>query len=127
VSDEDEIRHTLASYAQHNDDRNAVAWSELFAEDGRFVPGGAEYVGRPAIRGFIDTHYANTPDRQTKHLCGLPVISIDGDSATAASDVLYYDRHGASSWRIAGINHYADRLVRSGDRWLFLERRNLPR
>jgi uncharacterized protein (TIGR02246 family) len=127
VTDQDEIRRTLASYAQHNDDRNAAAWSELFAEDGRFVPGNGVFDGRAAIRGFIDAHYANTPNRQTKHLCGLPVIVVDGDSATAASDVLYYDRRDGGPWRIAGINHYADRLVRSGDRWLFQERRNISR
>jgi uncharacterized protein (TIGR02246 family) len=123
MTEQEAIRTTLAKYAQRNDARDAEGWTQLFVEDGRFITQNGEYAGRSAIRSFIDALYASRPTRRTKHINGSPVITIDGDTARADSDVIFYERIDDSPWRLAGANHYTDTLVRRDTDWFFQERR----
>ncbi len=122
MTEQEAIRQTLARYAQRNDARDAEGWCSLFTEDAHFITQHGEYVGRPALRAFIEALYASRPTRRTRHINGAPVISVDGDVATADSDVIFYERIDDGAWRLAGANHYRDRLVRRDGGWLFQER-----
>ena len=63
-----------------------------------------------------------TPDRRSKHLFGNSVITVVGDVAEAVTDVSISQRVGEEPWTMGIVNRHFDRLVRSGDRWLFAEK-----
>lgn len=69
------------------------------------------------------------PDRDTIHWCANSLIAEDGDTALAHTDIVFAARPTTpgAQWTVNGINHYTDRLVRSGSKWLFEERRIDPR
>jgi uncharacterized protein (TIGR02246 family) len=123
MTEQEAIRTTLAQYAQRNDARDAEGWSQLFVDDARFVTQGGEYRGRPAIRDFVEALYASRPTRRTRHMTGSPVIVVEGDTAMVESDVIFFERFDDGPWKIAGANHYSDRLARQDTGWLFQERR----
>jgi hypothetical protein len=128
VDDEDKIRLTLALHAQRLDDGDADGYTALYTEDGQFSSAAGTHVGRAAIRKFIgDLFVARTPERRTKHLFGNTVMTIVGDVAEAVTDVSLSQRVGEGPWQMAGLNRHFDRLVRSGDQWLFAEKRVVRR
>jgi hypothetical protein len=118
------IRYTLALYPQRLDARDAVGWSELFAESGTFIVPRGHVSGRAAIRQDMIDEMAKQPsNRQTKHLSGEPIISINGDTAEALTDFIAAQRFGDGPWEILGIGRYEDRLIRLDGGWLFVENR----
>jgi len=121
---EEEIRRTLARYAHRHDGRDAEGYADLFTSDGSFAGANAEHRGRAAVRAFIAKHYQTQPaNRRTKHLCGNSLIDVDGDSATAITDFVAYERLDDGPWQVHTIGQYRDRLVREADMWRFVERR----
>ena len=128
MDDEDQIRLTLALHGQRLDDGDADGYTELYTEDGQFRSAAATHVGRAAIRQFIGDLFAmRTPDRRSKHLFGNSVITIVGDVAEAVTDVSISQRVGEEPWTMGIVNRHFDRLVRSGERWLFAEKRVVRR
>jgi hypothetical protein len=131
VSDVDEIRRTLALYARFNDEKDSTAWSQLWTEDGAVTDRSGTYVGRPAIKQFVDGINEANPHRDTLHFCANSVIALDGDTAQAHSDIVFVSRPTSPNdpatptgpWAVGNINHYTDRLARSGTQWLFVDRR----
>src|SRR3954447_18968221 len=97
-SDEQNIRRLLARWAQTYDDKDAAAWTALFAENGRFAVDAParNHVGRAAIKDYIDTQIANAPaDRRTKHMCANPAIRFTSPSAADVDvDFVVYSRRG---------------------------------
>jgi 3-phenylpropionate/cinnamic acid dioxygenase small subunit len=122
MTEQEAIRQTLARYAQRNDARDVEGWCAVFTEDARFTTQQGEFVGQAALRAFIEGLYASRPTRRTRHINGAPAIVVDGDVATADSDVIFYERIDDGPWRLAGANHYRDRLVRRNGDWLLQER-----
>jgi ketosteroid isomerase-like protein len=126
VNDVDEIRRLIARYAQLADDGDALGRSELFTDDALYVPTTGRFVGRAAIRAAIDDRLASQPsDRRTRRLCANPIISIDGDSAEAATDFVLFTRVDDEPWTIDLVGRYHDRFVRRHGGWLYSE--NHPR
>jgi 3-phenylpropionate/cinnamic acid dioxygenase small subunit len=125
VSDVDQIRRTLALYSRYNDEKDSTAWSRLWTEDGSVMDRSGRYVGRPAIKAFVDGINAANPDRDTLHFCANSAIAVDGDAAEAHTDIVFVSRptNPTGAWSVGGINHYTDRLVRQGSEWLFQDRR----
>ena len=123
MTDEEQIRQTLARYPQVHDDRNVEGYVALFAHDGRFVSSPNEYVGRPAIKAFIADLYAKAANRQSKHYFGNSVVDIQGDVAHAVTDVVVYHSYDDGPWALAQVNRHIDRLVRQDGTWLFAEKR----
>ena len=125
VSDVDEIRRTLALYSRFNDEKDSAAWSELWTENGAVTDRSGTYVGRAAIKRFVDGINEKNPDRDTLHFCANPLITLDGDTARAYTDIVFVSRptNPLGPWVLGNVNHYTDRLVRSGSRWLFEDRR----
>jgi ketosteroid isomerase-like protein len=120
VTDEDAIRNTIARFCQHLDSRRFVEWTETFTEDGRFN----QLHGRAAILEMIQAgELATKPELHRQHAVTNSVIDIQGDSATATSDLAMYDRYGDGPISVQ-TGRYYDRLARQPDgQWLFTERR----
>ena len=84
-----------------------------------------KYVGRPAIKAFVDSINVENPDRDTLHFCANSVIALNGDTAEAHTDIVFVSRpnNPTGAWSVGSINHYTDQLVRHGSQWFFQDRR----
>ena len=118
-----EIHKTLALYAQLLDDHDADSWSKLFASDAIFSLASGSATGREAIKDMIQTMWARNPERRIVHFCTTSAIRVDGETATAQTEISEYEPAGEAAWQCRGHGRYHDRLVRSGARWLIQERR----
>jgi 3-phenylpropionate/cinnamic acid dioxygenase small subunit len=113
---EEGIRRTLVQYAQLCDDGRFDEWSDLFTADARFHVMGRTQTGRERLQGWIER--AQPPDARGRHGVFAPVIDvgIDGRTASAWTDYLFFDRSGA----VTSTGRYHDELVRGDDgRWRF--------
>ena len=107
------IHSVLAGIAQHND---LAAWDEygaLFTDDGVLHCFGRDYEGRDAIVKFTARRHIG------KHMLSLPVIEIEGERATAATDYTFYRYPDLV---LFGVGVYNDELVKQGDAWLMARR-----
>jgi 3-phenylpropionate/cinnamic acid dioxygenase small subunit len=116
MSDEDDIRTTLAQYAHLCDDGRFDEWGDLFASDATFSVIGRTYLGREAVKDFMVQ--AQPPERRGKHLCVNSAVKVEGNEARVVTDYIFIDRQKA----ITSAGRYHDRLVRNRDRWRFAER-----
>ena len=117
MSDEDEIRRTIAQYAHFCDDGRFDEWADLYTEDATFSAIGQTCKGREAIKEWIVK--AQPPEARGKHVCINTVIDTEGGEADAWTDFVFITQDHATS----RIGRYHDRLVKGRDRWRFLERR----
>ena len=117
MSDEEDIRTTLAQYAHFCDDGRFDEWADLYTEDATFSVMGQTYKGREAVKGFIIK--GQPPERRGKHICANSVIEVEGDEAWAVTDYVFMDKQKT----ITSAGRYHDRLVRNRDRWRFADRR----
>jgi 3-phenylpropionate/cinnamic acid dioxygenase small subunit len=118
MSDEEQIRRTLAEFCVFLDGRRFREWSELFTEDGVFC----EHVTRAAIFAWISgDELATRPDLRRKHTVHNILIDVDGDRARATADLVMYDKVEDRPWFIL-TGTYTDHLVREADRWRFSNR-----
>ncbi len=117
---EDAIRRTLFEYCRLIDDGRFDEWAELFVEDGRFSILGSQCASREEIRAFAHANFPHTLGK-TKHLTLNPIIDVDGDTATAVSDVvvLYRTSKGPLP-TLAG--RYHDELAFDGAKWRLVQR-----
>lgn len=118
MSDEEQIRRTLAEFCVFLDERRFREWSELFTDDGVFC----EHVSRAAIFAWISgDELATQPDLRRKHTVHNILIEVDGDQARATADLVMFDKNGDRPWFIL-TGKYTDHLVRDGGRWRFKNR-----
>jgi 3-phenylpropionate/cinnamic acid dioxygenase small subunit len=115
---EEGVRRTLAEYCQLCDEGRFDEWAELFTADARFAVMGRVYVGREAIKAFIEA--GQPPERRGKHLCANPVIDIDpgGTRARVVTDYVFVGRSGGA-FAITSVGRYHDTMVEVGGRWRF--------
>jgi uncharacterized protein (TIGR02246 family) len=117
MSDEDEIRRTLAQYAHFCDDGRFDEWADLYTEDATFSAMGQTSKGRETIKAWIVK--AQPPEARGKHVCINSVIDTEGDEAYAWTDFVFLSQDKT----ISQVGRYHDRLVKGRDRWRFAERR----
>jgi 3-phenylpropionate/cinnamic acid dioxygenase small subunit len=118
VSDEEQIRRTLAEFCVLLDERRFLEWSDLFTDDGIFC----EHVTREAIFTWISgDQLAREPDLHRKHTVHNAIIDVDGDEARVTCDLVMFDKAGDKPWFIL-TGKYTDHLVRDGGRWRFKNR-----
>jgi hypothetical protein len=125
VTDEEQIREVLALWGQLHADKNADGWSQLWTEDGKYVnPRREEFVGRAAIRQYLfDRYNTHPPERYIRHVFGVPLIRVSGDTAETAADYASCQCDGANPAFIGAIGRHYSRLERRHDRWYFTEYR----
>jgi SnoaL-like domain len=129
-----EIQDVIARYAlgqnvtQH-DDILLDLWREVFTPDARLDYGTGGF-GTGTYVELADWMRGDGPHGRMyeftrwQHLLGLPTVTIDGDTATARTDLLVSHKakpdHGAeqdSSWYITSAFALHDTLVRTADGW----------
>ena len=115
MTDDDQarIRELLAGYALALDVGDVDECVQLFAPDGEFLVYGRTFAGHDGIAGMF--HAA----ARGLHLNGSARIEVEGECATARSQVLFV-RAGDLQLRPA---IYDDELTRIGGQWRFARRR----
>ncbi|WP_201359433.1 nuclear transport factor 2 family protein [Mycobacterium paraintracellulare] len=111
--DEAAIRDLIAGYALALDAGDVDGCVRLFASDGEFLVYGKTFAGHDGIAGMFRAAARGL------HLTGVSRITVDGDRASARSQVLFV-RCGDLQLRPA---LYDDELTRVDGQWRFARRR----
>lgn len=127
MSDQDEIRNLIARYAHAADDGRSGDYADLYTPDGVIESQGSRAVGRAQLVALIDSIY----EYSIKHMQMNTAVQVDGNRATAQTDLLMLVMDPKGSWQVSGCARYEDDLVRYDGRWLFSRRvcvwhRNTP-
>jgi ketosteroid isomerase-like protein len=111
------IERLIIDYAAHNDASDWDAVVALYVPEGR--------MSRPTApddfiegQGAILAAFKSRPARTTRHICANIRVDVDGDRATATSQILLFTGHEAPK-----VGSYADKFTRTADGWRFTERR----
>ena len=116
MTDEEAIRRVIAEYCQLYDDRNWDALAGIFTDDASFRVRDIEVEGGKKIVEFL----GQMPAQRGIHGSFNPLIDVDGDTARAAVDYLWFgDIEGTLT--IGSGGRYLKRLVRQPDRWRIAE------
>jgi hypothetical protein len=115
MTDEDGIRRTLARYCQLFDSKQWDELATIFSEDASVTSRRGTFKGRAAV--IRDLKSAMTDDYHGTLFASNVLITVDGNSATAASDFLEVQDRS-----ILAIGTYLDALVKSGDSWLLIRK-----
>jgi hypothetical protein len=128
------VRYLLAEYCHTIDDGRDEDWAALFQADAAFTLDGlGELSGRDSVRTFVTGALKSLVAHGISginHLTYNTTIGIDGERATATSDLAVMVPAQGAFTAIA-LGRYHDVLVLE-DRWRFQERRiswfkdNLP-
>lgn len=88
VIDIEEIKMLMSKYCQGIDKHDEETFMSIWADDAEYVLPRGEGKGINGVRELVHTVWEQVP--QCHHHITNPVIEIDGDTATAKTDVTYY-------------------------------------
>src|SRR5215471_10196966 len=101
MSAEEQIRRLMGRYIQAHDTHDVDTIVNLFTDDGLFANQSGEFRGQARIREFFENSRSRaTPDRKGKLMCANSIISVDGETASALTDVVGLQCSGDSPWAI---------------------------
>jgi hypothetical protein len=120
---------TLYRYGHSIDYGHEEEWLDCFASDGIFdvryrvgAKPSRRFEGHDDLAGFIAAH-SRAPHRWHKHLLFEPLVTIDGDRATARSYFARLDAADDGTPFVRAFGRYVDELARGADgKWRFVER-----
>ena len=121
VSDRMEIADLITRYSSAIDRRAWDDLDELFTEDAVL-----DYTTTGGIKGTLPEHKAYNAEvlvsfKGTQHLMALPVVELDGDTATART--ICFNPMVVDDARVFFVGlWYHDRLLRTPTGWRFVER-----
>jgi hypothetical protein len=118
LSDATAIRNLIASYAHAADDGDGPALAALFVDGGGLESLGVTVNGAPQLAALIAGIYR----ANLKHLQLNTVITVDGDTATAVSDLMVQAAVPGAGWQTLAHGRYHDELVRADADWRFARR-----
>lgn len=117
-ADERAIERLIIDYAAFNDAANWDAVAALYVPEGRMsrpVAPADFILGREAILAA----FVARPPRTTRHICANIRVWVDGDDATAESQIMLFTAKDS----VPLVGSYHDRLRRTQEGWRFVERR----
>lgn len=126
-----EIRDLIERSMRYIDDKAGARFAALFDEDAVLQLAGTVFSGRLAIQAMFkepDPSHWSEPGKLltqpgSSHRSSNPIIDIDGDRATAETDLLVLARDESGRARITLVARYRDRLRRTeGHRWVITNR-----
>jgi ketosteroid isomerase-like protein len=111
------IKRLIIDYAAHNDAGDWDVVAALYVPEGRMSRPTApdDFIEGPVA---ILAAFKSRPARTTRHICANIRVNVDGDRATATSQILLFTGHEAPK-----VGSYADKFTRTADGWRFVERR----
>jgi hypothetical protein len=129
-TDKLEIRELIERSMRFADDAAGARIAELFTDDGVLQLAGTVFAGRLELRemfGHPDPPSWTEPGELLKqpaasHWSSNPIIDVDGDKATAETDMLVVKRDENGTARITLIARYRDRFSRTESGWLIANR-----
>ena len=80
-------------------------------------------TGRDAIKAQVASF--QPPENRGKHLMENVVITVEGDSAQVRADFMFI-APGGPPFTVGAAGRYHERLVRSGEDWVFAEITIIP-
>ncbi len=122
MNDLNAIQQTLNRYTEAGARGDFATVVSTFTEDGiwEILAFGAKFQGREAIeaaqRSFSD------PMDYIVQINAPGVITITGDTATARSAIREGGKFKGKDEALEVLGHYADKLVKTKDGWLFAHR-----
>jgi hypothetical protein len=126
MSAEDGIRRAIQEYIATHDVFDTEGLVGLWAEECLFITPRGEYRGHASIREFHEARRGRAePDAENRMLSGDPLITVNGNTASAVTSVIGLRRPKGGEWAVSFFAQWADKFVEHGDRWLFTERRVL--
>jgi hypothetical protein len=124
AADQEQAEEVIALWAQYESDKDPVPWSNLFAEQGRYIrPNRHISEGRAAIRKTREERNAvRLATRHTSHICGPSVVRIQGERAVSATEYVAYAREKADTdWHVVAVGRLHGQLERLEGRWYISE------
>jgi uncharacterized protein (TIGR02246 family) len=123
LEDREAINQLFVDYGAHLDARDFGSYADLFAEDGelRLGPLG-KATGRADIKALMEATMAEGSP-SSYHLVTSPVVTLQGDAATAQVMWTVIQSDASGRPQIGMIGHHRDKLIRRNGRWMFLLRR----
>ncbi|MEC3948233.1 nuclear transport factor 2 family protein [Sphingobium sp. HWE2-09] len=125
LEDREAIRGLIARYGPLADAGDCAGAAALWTEDGIYDVGGfGIYRGRPAIQALLEgeSHQALIHGGAA-HLLSPPVITLDGDRATAQSYSVVFRKVG-ESWQAHRVSSNGWDLIRTKEGWRVARRVN---
>jgi hypothetical protein len=126
LEDREAIRKLLMDYGRFLDQRDFVAFSQLFSEkEGEWIGG----LGRAKSSQAILKLMEDTIGKDSKgkgapnyHLFSNEMISVDGDQAIALTKWMFVVQGEGGRPQPFYLGHYEDTFVRENGNWKFLRR-----
>ena len=123
MSAEEQIRHLMGRYIQAHDTHDVENVMALFTDDGLFANQNGEFPGHARIKEvFVGSRSRATPDRMGKMMCANSIISVDGETASALTDVVGFGRNGDAPRSIRLVAQYDDRFIHLNGEWRYTEK-----
>jgi ketosteroid isomerase-like protein len=119
MTDAEAITKTIGEYCQLYDDRRFDEFREIWVEDAVFRVRDIIHRGRDNVRKFIEG-LSYSSNQRGVHGSFNPVIEIDGDSAKAHADYIWFGVVDGKL-HVGSGGRYNFSLVRNSDRWRISE------
>jgi hypothetical protein len=126
LEDREAIRTLLMNYGRFLDQRNLVAFSQLFSsKDGEWIGGLGRAKGSQAILKLMEDSIgkdAKGKGAPNYHLFSNEMIRVDGDRAEASTKWMFVVQGEAGRPQPFLLGHYEDVMIRENGQWKFLRR-----
>ena len=123
LEDERAIARMIASYGPLVDAGEAQAVAALWAEDGSYDVGDWNMSSRAEIVAMVQSGaHQGLMARGACHFFGPPVITVDGDTATAVCQSIILVRREAGGYHAMRAGVHLLTLRRAGSGWQILSR-----
>ncbi|GEM29584.1 hypothetical protein NN3_05910 [Nocardia neocaledoniensis NBRC 108232] len=115
VVDLEQIKILMAKYCHGIDQKDEQTFMSIWSDDADYLLPRGEGHGTEGIRALVQKVWREVP--QCHHHITNPVIDIQGDIATAATDVFYF-RLTADGTKVLLSGTYAFEFVKRDGQWL---------